>query len=150
VTGSSDRVLSCSPDSALRFGVHLELFAAGRVVAVPAGIGVAPPQSRHGAYVLGGRCSYPLRTLEPTGLIEARPGRPMTLRDFFSIWGQPLSERRVAAFSAAGTSPVRAYVDGRRWPGDPGLIPLSRHAQIVLEVGPYVSPHPVYRFPPGL
>jgi hypothetical protein len=130
--------------------VHLELFAAGRVVSIPAGIGVAPPQSRRGAYVLAGRCSYPLRTLEPTGLIQARAGAPMRLGDFFSIWGQPLSARRMGPFGAARDAAVRAYVDGRRWPGDVRLIPLSRHAQIVLEVGPFVPPHRVYRFPPAL
>src|SRR5438094_8468940 len=47
-----------------RFGVHLELFARGRVVVVPAGIGVAAPRRRVGAFVRPGGCSYPARTLE--------------------------------------------------------------------------------------
>jgi hypothetical protein len=28
--------------------------------------------------------------------------------------------------------------------------PLSEHAEIVIEVGPYVPPHPSYSFPAGL
>ena len=60
-------------DGGARFGVHLELFAAGRVVIVPAGIGVAPPWRRDGAYVRSGRCSYAARTREPTGGSDSAP-----------------------------------------------------------------------------
>jgi len=28
-------------------------------------------------------------------------------------------------------------------------VPLARHSEIVLEVGPYVPPHRSYTFPPG-
>src|SRR5438046_2534422 len=68
---TSARVAAAKPVGALRcgaagarFGVHLELFANRRVVIVPAGIGMAPPLVRDGAYVRGGRCSYALRTRE--------------------------------------------------------------------------------------
>jgi hypothetical protein len=45
---------------------------------------------------------------------------------------------------------VQAYVGGRRRPGDPRSIPLTPHAQIVLEVGGHVPPHARYGFPPDL
>jgi hypothetical protein len=45
---------------------------------------------------------------------------------------------------------VRAFVNGRRWRADPRTIPLTRHASIVLELGPHVTNRPVYLFPPGL
>lgn len=129
--------LRCTRARATRYGVHLELFAARRVVLIPPGIGIAPPRRREGAYVRGGRCSYPLRTSEPTGVIEVQAPPPtMTLGQFFAVWGQPLRGR--------------AYVNGRRWRDDPRSIPLTRHAQIVLEVRGYVRPHATYRFPPGL
>jgi hypothetical protein len=136
----------CEPSRLpVRHGVHLELFAARHVVVVPAGIGIAPPRRADGAYIRGGRCSYAVSTREPTGVIEVAGGRP-TLGDLFAVWGQPLRRARFAGFS--GT--VRAYVDGRRWHGHPRAIPLTRHAQIVLAVGPPVPVHPSYRFPAGL
>jgi hypothetical protein len=138
--------LRCTRSRRPRFGAHVELFAARRVVLVAPGIGVAPPRTRSGAYVRGGRCWYPVRTREPTGLLEVEAGTPVSLGQLFAVWGQPLSATRMAGFRGR----VRAYVGGRRWPGDPRVIPLRRHAQIVLEVGGYVPPHARYLFPPGL
>jgi hypothetical protein len=126
---------------------HLELFARGAVVPVPAGIGIAPPMVREGAYVLSGRCSYPARTTEPTGLLELGSGRPISLGRLFEIWGQPLSMTRLADFRASQPGEVRAYLDGRRWHGDPRRLPIRPHAVIVLEVGPPIAPHAHYRFP---
>ena len=145
--------LRCAGRGGTRYGAHVELFAQDRGVAVSAGIGIAPPQIRRGPFVQGGRCSYPLRTTAPTGVVEvdqrARSGTA-TVGALFALWGQPLSARRLGGFDAARGSAVLAFVDGRRWEGDPRSIPLRRHAQIVLEVGPRVEPHPAYAFPPGL
>lgn len=138
--------LHCSRAVRPRFGVHLELFARGHVVIVPAGIGIAPPRRRDGAYVDGGRCRYPLITREPTGVLEVHEGTTATLGDLFDLWGQPLSQRRLAGFAGR----VRAHVGGREWRGDPRTIPLTRHAQVVLQVGPAIVPHARYTFPPGL
>ena len=144
--GAAVAGLRCTTGDGGRFGAHIELFAAGRVVLVPPGIGVAPPRRRSGAYVRGGRCSYPLRTREPTGVIEVAEGTKTTLGRFFEVWGQPLAPRRMAGFRG----PVRAYVGGIPRAGDPRSIPLTPHAEIVLEVGPLVAPHRDYRFAPGL
>jgi hypothetical protein len=131
--------------AAARYGIHLELFARRLVVQVPAGIGVAPPLTRSGAYVVKGACTYPLYTLEPTGVVRIETPVP-TLGTFFHVWGQPLSRDRLAGFKG----PVRAFLDGRPWHGSLGAIPLRRHAEIVLEVGGVLPPHPSYRFPAGL
>jgi hypothetical protein len=136
--------------AARRFGVHLELFAHGRVVIVPAGIGIAPPRRRSGAYVASGRCEYPAITVEPTGVVQVARGGRLTLGDFFAIWSQPLSSRRLAGFAAPARSRVRAFVGGREWASHVRAVPLTRHAQIVLEIGGYVPPHRRDRFPPGL
>jgi hypothetical protein len=130
------------------FGIHLELYANHRVLPVPAGIGIAPPQQRQGAYVRAGACVYPVRTYEPTGVVavDATRPNPLTLRALFAVWGQPLGATRLAGFRGR----VRAFLGGRRWLGDPRRIPLTRHAEIVLEVGPAVPPHRTYLFPPGL
>src|SRR3954463_1348818 len=100
--------LRCTRGSAPRYGVHLELFAARRVVLIPPGVGIAPPRERRGAYVRGGRCSYPRRTREPTGVIEVTE-RGHTLADVFAVWGQPLTRNRMAGFHGR----VQAYVSGR-------------------------------------
>jgi hypothetical protein len=133
-----------------RFGAHLEVFAEGLDVVVPAGIGVAPPRSREGAYVTGGPCEYPLRTHEPTGLIEIDSGTRATLGQFFAVWGEPLGRRRALGFRAPDGQTVSAFVNGRLWPSDPRQIPLDRHVAIVVEVGGFFPPTRRYLFPEGL
>ena len=143
-TGRAVGDLRCLPGRRASHWVHLELFARGRVMLLPAGVGIAPPRRRSGAYVTGGRCRYPVWTDEPTGLVAVSGAA--RLGDLAAVWGRPLGPRALAGFAGA----VRAHVDGRRWRGDPRDIPLRRHAQIVLEVGrPYVTPHARYRFPVG-
>ena len=141
---------SCSGAGERRVGAHLELFARGLVVLVPAGIGTAPPLHSGGGIKVSGGCSYPVRTREPTGVIEVVPGSGSTLGNFFALWGQPLGSRRLAGFRAVGGERVRAWVDGRAWPGDPRSIPLLRHREIVLELGRFIPPHASYRFEKGL
>jgi hypothetical protein len=138
--------LRCSTAHGPHYGVHVELYAHRLVVPVPAGIGVAPPQRRSGAYVLGGSCLYAIRTFEPTGVVVVDRGRTLSLGTLFAIWGQPLSDNTLAGFHGR----VLAFVGGRRWLRLPAAIPLRRHAEIVLEVAGFVPPHPAYRFPPGL
>jgi hypothetical protein len=138
--------LVCSARPARRFGAHVELFANGRSMVVPAGIGVLKPHRRDGPYVRAGRCSFPLRTREPTGVIEVAPGTRATLGTFFRLWGLPLSPTRMASFRGR----VSAFVAGRRRPGDPRSIPLTPHAQVVLEVGGYIPPHSFFLFRQGL
>src|SRR5579871_1842303 len=91
------------PIGALRCGraggawdeAHIEVFAAGRVVLLPPGIGVATPRRQVGAVVRSGRCVYPARTADPTGVVSFRPGRGLDLADVFAVWGQPLSRHRM-------------------------------------------------------
>jgi hypothetical protein len=142
--------LRCTTGRDERFGVHLELFSRGLVVLVPSGIGVAPPWRTVRPQVLDGACSYAARTRTPTGVIEIVKGTKLTLGTFFDLWGQPLGPRRLAGFSARGDQRVRAYVGGSRWNGPVRAIPLRRHAQIVLELGPYIPPHESYLFGMGL
>ncbi len=126
---------------------HVELFARGRVLLLPPGIGVARPRRAVGATVRGGRCAYPARTTDPTGVVRFRPGRGLALRDLFALWGQPLTRHRACGFRSA--APVRIYVGGRRVAGSPGAVSLRRHAEIVVEIGPYVPPHHSYLFAGG-
>ena len=118
-------------DTATTERAHVELFANKRVLLLPKGIGVSD------------RCTYPVRTSAPTGVVEyARAAKP-TLGDLFDVWGQPLSARGFAGFHGA----VSAWVGGRRWHGQVRAIPLRRHAEIVVEVGGYIPPHTFFLFP---
>jgi hypothetical protein len=141
--GTGPPPAACSTSRA-RYGVHLELFVRRQVLIVPAGIGVARPRRISFGRIRPQGCTHDLRTLDPSGVIEV--GRPAPLGAFFAVWGQPLGPRRIAGFHGR----VLAFVDGRRWHGDPRAIPLARHVNIVLELGGYVPPHPRYLFVRGL
>jgi len=137
---------SCESALGPRFGVHVEVFAANRVLLLPAGIGLRGPSAELDGAIVKARCYGALVTLDPTGLVLVRPGSRLTLADLFRAWGQPLSGQRLTSF---GGSQVTVYVDGRRWNTAPASVPLTRHAEIVLEVGPHVPPHSSYAFPAG-
>jgi hypothetical protein len=139
----------CRSSLGPRQGVHIELFAANRVVIVPAGIGVRGPLVTAAGRITHARCYGQAATLEPTGLVLVRPGSRHTVSDLFGSWRQPLSKLRLGPFRPAPGHEVEVFVDGRRWKGPPGRVPLSRHSEIVLEVGPHVPPHKSYTFPPG-
>jgi hypothetical protein len=136
----------CRPRLGPRVGVHLELFAANRVVLVAAGIGVRPPVRRVDGRIVSARCFGALVTRDPTGIVLMRTGTRLTVGDLMRSWGQRLARKQLLSFRGM----VTAYVDGRRWTAtSPAQIPLTSHAEIVLEVGPYVPPHRSFTFPPG-
>jgi hypothetical protein len=137
----------CTARLGSRVGVHVELFAANLVVLLPAGIGAEPPFRYSSGRIAGARCFSALVTLDPTGVVLVRRGARLDLSDLFRSWGEPLSPTRLASFSTH--APVAVFVDGRPWRGNPRDVPLSPHAEIVLEVGPHVPPHSTYQFPPG-
>ena len=140
---------SCQPALGPRDGVHVEVFAAARVLLLPAGIGTRPPRASLNGRITAAHCYGALVTLDPTGVVLVRPGAELTLGTLFSSWGEPLSRTRLASFTAAARTGVAVFVDGRPWQGAPAAVPLARHAEIVLEVGPHVPPHSSYTFPPG-
>jgi hypothetical protein len=127
---------------------HLSLFLKGEQIAIPYGIGIVRPFQVNNGFVGVGSGIYWLHTHDATGIIhvESPDTRTYTLGQFFDIWGQTLNTREVAGLKGA----VRAYVDGKRYSGDPRNIVLSAHTQITLEVGAPFVPPPVYIFPAGL
>ncbi len=95
----------CLAGRTARFATHVELFARGRAMLLPVGIGSAPG------------CRHSLWTSEPTGVIHVGAGTA-TLGRLFAIWGQPLTSHRLAGFRSR--RPVRVYLDGRRVAESPG------------------------------
>ena len=90
-------------------------------------------------------CTYPVHTTAPTGVVEVNSTGRWTLGDLFQVWGRRLDPNGLLSFPGS----VSVFVGGRRWDGDPRRLVLTRHAEIVLEVGGYVTPHAFYLFPKG-
>lgn len=132
-----------------RIAAHIEVFAANRVVVLPAGIGVRSAHIGPLGRVARARCFGAIVTLDPTGVVLARPHERLTVADVFRSWGLPLSVSRVGSFRADAAGRVRVFVGGRRWRGSLGGVRLFRHGEIVLEIGPTVAPHASFAFPPG-
>jgi hypothetical protein len=118
----------------------VELFANGRVVIVPAAIGLRGARQTLGR-VETARCRARLWTLDPTGVVHFS-GRA-AIGDIFNVWGQTLTPTRLLTFRGA----VRVYVNGVRRSGVPAAVVLHDRDQVVLEVGAYIPPHRSYRFP---
>ena len=146
--------IDCQAGESVLFHIHshLTIFVDGTPRQVPAGIGIAPPlaleETPVGAFVGSGTCFMWLHTHSADGIVhtESPVKRIYTLGNFFDIWGQPLSRRRVGP--AHGM--VTAFFNGRVFTGDPRAIPLLAHAQIQLDVGrPLIAPERI-TFPQGL
>jgi hypothetical protein len=119
--------IGCShgPERRLRAQAHLDVFADGRSVTVPGGIGVLPT------------CVYWLHTTADGGLITmgSPEARTFVLGDFFDIWGAPLTGGRLLSFGVSAARPLRAFVDGRVTEGDPRAIELKDGREIALVLG---------------
>jgi hypothetical protein len=131
---------------------HLTIFVGGAPRRIPAGVGVGAPRGSaatpRGPFITGGSCISWLHTHAADGIIhiESPVRHTYTLGTFFDVWRQPLQSRRVA--SATGC--VTAFLDGRRYAGNPRSIPLTAHAQVQLDVGRAVVAPTTIRFPAGL
>jgi hypothetical protein len=152
--GKSSGGVPCGSREQLAYHVHahVAIFVNGKPRSVPLGIGIGAPvritKTANGPFASGGSCFSFLHTHAADGIIHIEaPGKvEFRLGQFFDVWQQRLDRRHVGR--ARGR--VVAYVDGRRYRGDPRRIPLRRHAQIQLEVGqPLVAPARI-SFPQGL
>ncbi|TML82099.1 MAG: hypothetical protein E6G09_11195 [Actinobacteria bacterium] len=114
---------------ALHTHEHVDLYLNGTHVAVPAGIGIGIDPSR--------RFFSPLHTHDRTGIlhVESPTRTAYTLGQFFGVWGVRLSAKCIGSYCAGGGRTLQAFVAGRPVNGDPTVIPLRRHAEIVLAYG---------------
>lgn len=146
-TGRKVDGISCDTSEKLLYHVHahLTIVVNGKPRQVPAGIGIpggVAERTPGGPFTGGGTCFYWLHTHAPDGVIhiESPTRRTYTLGDFFDEWGQPLGPDR--AGPAKGR--VTALDNGQVWTGNPRDIPLTRHAQIQIEVGtPLTAPEKI-------
>jgi hypothetical protein len=148
-TGATTDGIACQASEQVAYHIHahLTIYASGARQVVPAGIGIPGPQQVVDGLVEGGKCLYWLHTHDSTGVvhIESPVQRVYTLGQFFDVWGRPLSD----AQAGHATGHVTAFVNGKRFAGDPRSIKLTPHAVIQLDVGKVVPPQP-FTFPAGL
>jgi hypothetical protein len=133
---------------AVHYHAHLDVFAKGKRVEVPPGIGFVVQNGRATAL-------SELHTHDTSGIVhvESAQDEPYTLGQVFTEWGVALDAKHVGGLEADGTNVLRAYVNGRRFQGDPATIVLKPHQEIAVWYGPAREKPKVpksFAFPEGL
>jgi hypothetical protein len=145
--------IGCDTSEQVLFHIHahLTIFVNGKPRQVPAGIGIPGAKAQNtaqGPFIDSGTCFYWLHTHAADGIIhtESPIQRTYVLGDFFDEWGQPLGPDQAGPVKGH----VTAIYNGKLYQGNPRDIPLTKHAQIQLEVGkPLVAPESI-QWPSGL
>jgi hypothetical protein len=133
--------------------VHLDLIVNGQKVTIPAGVGAAEPvPGGVGACPPGslpnGDCAThhfftakvalaPIHTHSTSGIIHIEADEPgtFTLGQFFDVWGVRLDSTCIGSYCAGHGKTLRAYVNGKRVPGNPRSIVLTNHQEIAVVFG---------------
>ena len=118
---------------------HLDLYVNGRAVTVPAFVGV---DQKDGFLT-------ELHTHDASGIVhvESPLQRSFTLGQFFCEWGVKLDASCLGPYR--GT--IAWWVNGRRMQGNPALLDLRQHQEIVIAAGrPPTTVPSSYAFPAGL
>jgi hypothetical protein len=152
-TGQKVDGIGCQTSEQTIFHIHahLTIFVNGVPRQVPAAIGIPGARAQNtaqGPFIGSGKCFYWLHTHAADGIIhiESPVQRTYTLGNFFDEWGQPLGSGQVGPVKGH----VTAIYNGQLYKGNPRDIPLTKHAQIQLEVGtPLVAPDKIV-WPSGL
>jgi hypothetical protein len=113
---------------ALAFHIHqhLDVFVNGKSEPVPAFIGIDD-----GSFITE------LHTHNALGIIhvESATKQPYTLGQFFGVWGVRLSPRCVGGYCATPGKPLRTYLDGKLYSGNPDNLILQNHQVIAVVYG---------------
>jgi hypothetical protein len=105
---------------------HLDIFVSGKKIPVPALIGI-----NDGAFITE------LHTHDASGIIHVESGKvqPYALGQFFGVWGVRFSKRCIGGYCAAPGKPLRVYVDGKLYSGNPDDLVLKNHQEIAIVYG---------------
>jgi hypothetical protein len=109
---------------------HLSIFDNGKPVTVPQGIGIIPESSTNALF-------SPLHTHDPTGImhVESNTKRNFSLGEFFGVWGVYLSRKCIGGLCQKPGTPLKFYVDGRPFRGNPVTMELKEHQVIAIVYG---------------
>lgn len=118
---------------------HLDLYVSGRAVPVPALVGI----DQEAGFLTE------LHTHDASGIIhvESPVQRSFTLGQFFCEWGVKLNAQCLGPYRGE----LAWWVNGRRMHGNPALLELRQHQEIVIAAGrPPTTVPSSYAFPVGL
>lgn len=124
---------------------HLDLFIDGVPVPIPPEIGI----DEAAGYI------SPIHVHDATGIlhVESPFVATFTLGQFFDIWGVRFSASCIGGYCADTTHSFKLWVDGKPYEGDPRMLSLAAHEEIVIAYGtegevPKAIPS-TYAFPEG-
>jgi len=136
--GETVNGISCDAMEGMRIHIHQHLLLMDHGTEVPIPNNVGRPLVR--------QCLYWIHTHTPDGIIhiESPAMRTFTLGDFFTMWGKPLSRTQAASMKSGKGAPLKFWVNGKPYTGDPRKIQLTAHADIVIQFGPPYSKPPAF------
>ena len=105
---------------------HLDIWINGKKEQVPAFIGI-----NDGAFITE------LHTHDASGIVHVEAGKefPYTLGQFFGVWGLRLSKTCIGAYCATAATPLKVYLDGKPYTGNPNDLVLKNHEEIAIVYG---------------
>ena len=133
---------------------YIEMYANGRPVNLPAGIGIVSPSGDpNGGFASNGNttCFYPIH-VHPNDQnvvhIESPASAQFTLGQFFDLFGQPLSATQVAGYTADASHPLVFETISEngtpvKYTGDPRNLvfdPAGHETIVILYNSPKVQP----------
>jgi len=115
---------------AVHYHAHLDIVADGAKVTVPPGIGFVIDHGRETGITV-------IHTHDASGVIhiESASHEPYSLGQLFTEWGVALDATQLGGLHADSTHVLAAYVNGRRFTGDPATLQLKKHLEIALWYG---------------
>ena len=113
--------------TALHIHQHLDININGKVVAVPAEIGIDA----------NGKFIAPIHVHDTSGIIhvESPTIQDFTLGQFFDIWGVRFTATCIGGYCSDANSILRVYANGTLVTGDPRNLVLASHQEIMIVFG---------------
>lgn len=127
------------------FHAHLDIQVNGQSVPVPANVGISATTG----------AMSELHTHDASGIVHiesATKGKRYVLGQLFTEWGVRLTRDQVGGLNAASGRSLTAFVDGKRFTGDPARIELTAHREVALLFGTPAERKNIprsYEFPAG-
>lgn len=111
------------------FHTHLDIIVNGNPETVPANLGISAAE----------QSISELHTHDTRGVLHVEStsaAQRFVLGQAFTEWRVKLTPTALGGLTVDGKNTLTAYVDGKKWTGDPAAIELKPHREIALVYGP--------------